>query len=385
MFEYSWDEFIELYPKFKNKANNGRLPIDDDEQSKQDTLTYDDEQRRNMEERKVQVLHWFNKNLDGGTYVVFAGKDATIVEKKVGKEYPFRDKKGNPDIPVYQFMCFPGVKATYNEGLGSLLYRLHIQTKQLMNMAISATRDRVDPVYFMYTAKKDRELLENKILKAMQDKMQGGMGVVSLQRDENGNQTATKIESLIGEIMTQEFERIFAQYDLLIKRIGINIDDIPQTVDTVGQAQLAEAGANAFVQQIMEVNGDEFKRIYEGMLTDIRDHVSENDDTPIRSDRPPVKTEDGTVKFGTATLGGISQLLNTKGVTFEVKVAARSGAYPDILAERERNTEVMNALSAIAPGSPAHLRSMAKFANLRNEAVTEDDFAVPQQALPPQQ
>ena len=115
-------------------------------------------------------------------------------------------------------------------------------------MAISAVRDRVDPVYFMYVAKKDKSKLENKILNAMKDKMRGGMGIVPLERDPATGQTkGSKIESLIGENMTQEFERLFGQYDLLIKRIGINLDDIPQTINTVGQAQLAEATANSFV------------------------------------------------------------------------------------------------------------------------------------------
>ena len=298
----------------------------------------------------------------------------------VGDDYPFKDKDGNPELPGYQFMCFPSTQGQYNEGLGSLFYRIHIQLKQLLNMAVAAVQNRVDPVYLVSLETEDQGELENKILKALQDKRQGGMGIVSLGRNtRTGSPKAQQIQSLIGENMTSEFERMLTQYDLLIKRIGINLDDIPQTVDTATQAQLAEQAANGFVEQIMEINADEIKRVYEGLLTDIRDFVDEDDDTLIRSDVEPVREEGQEVTANSPTLGGISMALNE--FSFEVIVEKRSGSHPNFLADLQRTKENSERLGVVAPGSKAHIAAETRFLQLRGQEIQEGDLKSEQ---PPQ-
>ena len=66
---------------------------------------------------------------------------------------------------------------------------------------------------------------------------------------------------------------------------------------------------------------------------------------------------------------------------------SRSGAYPDPLAEMERNRETLFQLAQFVPGSPAHKRALAKFASMRGEALTELDLEIapPEQGAPPPQ
>lgn len=374
-YVYSRDEFNRIYPDYADKVANGVVPVEDVDENAQETLSHTFDQKNEMDDDEIEVLHWYKKSLD--LYVIFAGANATIIERLEGADYPFRKSNGTTELPVYQFMCFPSTKGFYNYGLGNLFYRLHIQEKQLMNMAIAAIRDRVDPVYFMRISKTYESEIRNNILKALQDKAKGGMGIVPLGKDASGNEKASPIQSLIGEVMTQEFERLFSQYDLMVKRIGINLDDVPQAnVDTVGQAQLREEAANSFVKQIMENNGHEFKRIYEGLLTDIRDYVDASDPTPVRSNRSVKADDGGEVQLTTTTLGAVSEVLNK--YDFEVVVDARSGSYPDVIAELARSKDMLDTLSQLAPGSPAHLRQVVDFAKLRGRSISEDELQLPQ-------
>ena len=130
MIEMSWDEFVVEYPEYEDIATHGTISVDVDEYSKTESISFDEDQKREMEDKKIQLMLFWNKSLE--IFVVFAGRDCTIVELQEGSEYPFRDVDRNPMLPVFQFMTFPGTKATYNEGLGSLLYKLHIQMKELM-------------------------------------------------------------------------------------------------------------------------------------------------------------------------------------------------------------------------------------------------------------
>ncbi|MCT4592423.1 MAG: hypothetical protein N4A36_03540 [Candidatus Gracilibacteria bacterium] len=336
---YTIDQFKTYYPDFSNQDIRGDLPFFKDQ---------DPDQQENY----VQVAEYFSKSTE--TYQVFAGKDATILKDCIGEDYPFRDAKEKAYIPFLHFICFPSLNSIYNVGLGNLFYKLHEETRRLINMAISAVSERVDPIYTIAMKKNKVAEFQNWLYKAMEAKSRGDMGIIPVDIDDDGQLEYGKVNSIIGEQLTTEFERLYDQYDKIIKRIGINLDDFSATNDTARHAMIREENSNAFVKQIMEQNAEMFRFAIEATLTAIRDFIP-HDNT--------IEVKEGI------TLGMISEILEK--YEFRIEVDSRSGSYPSNVYEISKMDELLNILPI---QSKAYQSTLVKKANLLGLNITSQDL-----------
>lgn len=330
-FLYSLDEFKKLYPEAK-EVLIGRVPVAD----------RDTDEEKNL----IEVLHYYCKSAE--KYLVLAGANAITLQEIIGNDYPFRDKNQQVYLPLLQFICFPSLRGVYNSGLGNLLYSLHIETRKLMNMAISAISNRVDPLYTITMKKSKIAEFRNWVYKALEAKSRGEMGIVPVEIDESGQAEYGQVRSIIGAELTSEFERLFDKYDQIVKRIGINLDEIATVQnDTARHAILREENANSFVRQIMEQNAEEFRFAIECILTSIRDFVPHDDEK----------------------LGKVSELLNK--YDFIVEVDSRSGAYPGHTVELARIDEMIKVLPT---KSEAYKKALLSRAKLLGVDISAEDL-----------
>lgn len=380
-FEYSYDEFVRIFPEVEGTVSSGALPFGkDDPRAESDSHTWNQEQEK--ESRKIEVGYYLNRSHNLMT--VFAGRYATIIAEG---ELTMKDNKSKPILPVFQLICFPTPRGFYNWGYGHLLARPHRVMRQFLNAATAAVIDRIDPMLYTELPEDEKDQLSAKIEEAMAQKALGKMAIVVFDK-KVGETTPVKIEALIGEQLTGDFERLYETYKTEILQMGINLDDIPQqSVDTATQATLREQSINSHVEQIMEGNGHTFEKMYELILTSIRDMTPEDNQFPLRFAEPltPEDIEQINAEFGDIlgeevteirpTLGFVSSILKKYKVTVDVDL--RSGAYPDIVSEMARTKELADMLGAVMPGSPAHIRTIRRLAKISGEDFKDEDFAVP--------
>lgn len=350
-YHYSVEGFKKAYPEFAKKEIKGAVPFYD--------FAVDDEKKD-----FVQVVHYYSKRDE--RYIVLAGAEALTIKEASGVSYPFHDLGGRPYLPLLHFVCFPSLSGFYNAGLGNLLYNLHVETRRLMNMAIAAIANRVDPLYTITMKKSKIAEFQNWVYKALEAKSRGEMGIIPMEVDENGQGEYGQVRSLIGERMSSEFERLFAQYDQIVKRIGINLDDLGYDGGTARQALIREESANGFVRQIMEQNAAELRFAIESVLSAIRDFVPHDDKTLVA-----VAAKVGGEPVKGVTLGMVSEILGR--YEFCVEVDSTSGAYPSHVAELGRIDELIGFLPA---GSAAQKRAILKKSRLLGFAVDEGELAV---------
>jgi hypothetical protein len=361
-YTYSWDDVVEQFEGAEEGAMPGTLPfgIDDDD----DNDEYSDEQKHEINERETEVLYYRNKSLD--VSYCFIGANAYMVENK-------------RELNLFHLKCFESQEGFYNRGIGELFYKLHETYREVMNKALSAVDDILSPIYVMSGASRRQNDIQDKVAKAVIDKAKGGKGIVFLDDTMDGQ---VRVERLIGDSIPNELERIYAQLDKEVKRIGINIDDIFfEKNQTLGQTQIAEANANAFIEQRIDINTGEFRRIYTSILEDIREYVTENDETPIEISNTELLAQ--STGDTIPTLGTIAKIL--KKYDFYVEVDLKSGSFPSKLTQLQNNAEILQNIALIAPGSKAHMRELKEFARLRGRIVSDDEIQAPQVQPPEKQ
>jgi hypothetical protein len=391
-FDYEWDEFLRIFPYAKGVAASGRLPMTKDQYEREKT-TWDQESSK--EDRIVEAGYYFSKSQNKS--VIFAGRQASVIDESEGTILTDSDK--NNILPLFQFICFPTPRGIYNWGLMHLLLRIHNTMQVFINASTSSVVNRLDPLYYANLKSEEVQKLNERIEQALYDHANTGFGIVAFDKG-SGIDAPTKIEALLGDQLTGDFERIMQTYKNEVLQLGINLDDIPQaTVDTATQATLREQATNAIVLQIMEGNGFTFKKIYELIANSIRDLTAEDNSYTLRFDEKFTEEEltdlqkfvDEEIGAGqinvkernlNITLGFVSRILKKWKCTIDVEL--RSGAYPDIVSELARTKELVDIFSAIAPGSPAHKKMIQKLAKISGESFGEGDFSVPQAEQPQQ-
>jgi len=385
-FDYEFDEFYRIFPYGEGKVEAGKLPMTEDLYDKEKTTI---NQETSKEERLIQVGYFFTKSKN--KTIVFAGRKATFIDEAEGTI--FQDSNKNNILPLFQFICFPTPRGIYNWGVMHVLLRIQKAMLVFVNAATSSVMGRIDPLYYANLSEAEVQSLNERIEQALYAHANNGYGIVAFD-EKAGMGKMTKIETLLGEQLTGDFERIMNAYKTEILQLGINLDDIPQqTVDTATQATLREQATNAIILQIMEGNGFTFKKIYEMIANSIRDLSDEKNTYPIRMDEEFSEKEidelqafvdeelgqgqiDVRKKKLNITLGFVSRIMKKWKCTIDVDL--RSGAYPDIVSELARTKELSDMLAMIAPGSPAHKKMIKKLAKMSGEAFSEEDFQVQQ-------
>lgn len=365
VYKYTWDEAVELYPELEKTGGPGKIPRSDADLEDLDET--EDQELNQDSQREIEIAHYYNKSKE--RYTIFAGSALTVLEDLEGKEYPFV-MKGEPYIPFIHFMGFPASEGFYNYGLGHILYKLAIVTRQLSNKATNYAMDNVDPIRIMNIPQGESAKFFNKILSAEEARASGRKGFIINEygnADPEGGQT--RIETLSSDALTQEWERLFNMFDREIKRLGINLDDVDRgAARTATQIIAEEENSDLFVKQILEQNASEFKFVYTLTLDFISKFISKNNKTPLNL-TTKITVDGQEMRMDDITLGMVADEIKKRN--YFVKVNSRSGAIPSNLM---RQAQISRTLQFLPRGSPAQLRLVQQLAALDDNEVSLEEI-----------
>jgi|TARA_R100001530_G_scaffold10633_1_gene10457 hypothetical protein len=370
VFTYSKDNFDEMWPD--NNEVMGVIPRNRDE--KEQIKDIDQELK---DEDKVEVAHSYD--LTTKTHVIFAGTQSKVLQEDEGDDYPFV-MEGEEYIPIVQFMCMPSSEGFYNEGIGAMVYKLAMISRELLNMEVNHLQDNVYPITHVNIPKGEAAKYFNKLKAAHQMRSVGKKGYVAMEYDPNSpNSERVTSESLLTNNLFNEWQNVFDRLDGELRRLGINIDELDVAGDKTATEILAlEENANAFVKQIMEYNATESKFAAKATLDMITEFVGKKDKTPLNLAVKIPLASGAEAQVGQITLGMISEELKVNH--YWVNINSRSGAIPS---NNVLRAEINSVLPFMQPGSPAWKRAVGQLSQLSNFDAQADEFLLEQQVETP--
>jgi len=366
----SWDEACQEYPQIKKKGGVGEIKryLNGEKELERDYL-----QTYKTAEDKVEIAHYYN--ISKRNYTVFAGPAATILKQEKGESYPFV-MKGEPYIPILQFICMPSSKGFYNHGVGSMLYELAVMTQRLMNLALGHIEDNTYPITLVNVPKGEAGKFFNKLRSAHEMRRVGRKGYVAMEYD-NDNPNAGRVDSqaLLTNNLFQEWNVMFDRLYDEVKRLGINLDEGERNTDpTATQVISEEENANMFVKQVMEYNASETQFSVDLTMDFMQKFISPDNNTPINS-TTRIDMQEDQVRADQFTYGAIVDELGKN--KYFTKVNARSGAIPSNIMQQ---AQIQRAMQVAPPGSPAFTKLSLKWMRLNDQDVRAEDVAPQEQA-----
>jgi len=362
IYSYSADEYFQKYPKMKRKTGVGKI-MRTATKDQQRTISQD----THMEDL-IEEAHSYD--LSTRTYVIYAGSGNTIREKYTGDNYPFI-KDGEPYIPILQFICIPSSEGFWNYGIGHMIYKLAIISRQLMNMEVSHLSYNVNPIELVSLSQGQAAKFFNRLKNAEKMQAQGKRAFVPLERtaQDDGNVTS---QTLLSQNLFNEWQAVYDRLDQEIRRCGINIDELDVAgTKTATEVLALEENSNSFVKQVMEWNASETQQAVEITMDMIKEFIPKGNKTPINM---TTKLEIGgkMQRPEGITLGMVSEELKSRN--YFVEVNARTGAIPS-------NVMMLNKLSLMLPmaqpGSPAQTKITEAIAQLQGIDIPGSEFMAP--------
>jgi hypothetical protein len=375
IFSMSYGEACKQFPLMKKKGGSGQIPrqlarnvLKETGRSYLQTVKLDD---------ITEIGFFFD--IRNRRYTVFGGTACTVLKDLKDDKYPFVDKDGMPYIPVGQFMCMPAAEGFYNHGLGDILYRLAIVTRQLQNMSIGHAEDSVYPITLVNIAQGEAAKFFNNLQQANKMRQVGKKPVVAIEYDPNNpNSGRVSTQSLLTEALMKEWQDLYEQIAREIRRLGINLDDIEERTDmTEMQIRAQEESTNAWIKQIMEYNASEMEFAVEITMDFIKKFIGKRNKFPINFPTKVRDDEGNEYQPQDITLGMVADEL--KKNNYYVVVNSRSGAVPSNVMEIQ---ELQSMLSITPPGTEAWMELWQNMARLNNRDVDKKMLIPPQQEQP---
>lgn len=372
IFTYSWGDLIKTWPEAEKIAGLGKIPRGDSYNQLERTDVQD-----KLLEDEVEVAYAYD--IVNNNFTVFAGQACTVLQEENGDDYPFI-KDGEPYIPVSQFICMPASEGFYNHGIGSMVYKLSIISRRLMNMELGHIEDNTYPIELVSVPQGEAAKFFGKLKQAHNMRAAGKKGYAVIERDPTDpNGSAVSSQSLLTQSLVSEWQMVFDQLDREIRRCGINIDELePGASATATEILALEENSNAFVKQIMEYNASESQFMVELTMDFIKKFIGKKDKTPVDMTTQVVVDGVELDVSGMITMGQVADEL--KKNRYFVKVNSRTGAIPS---NAMRRAQIANIFPAAAPGSLAQKTLIGQLAALENIDLKGEDF-LPQAAPTPE-
>lgn len=377
-FTYSKAEFDELYPDFKDKVAPGMIRRNFNIKEQVKTIQQEIEQ-----EDEVEVAWSFD--LDTLTFVVFAGAGETIIkrfktdDKSSDGDYPFV-LNGDAYIPILQFICIPSSEGFFNHGIGSLLFRLSIITRRLMNMELGHIEDNVYPIELITVPQGEGAKFFGKMKKAHKMRIASKKAFAVFERDPNdpnGNEVTSR--TLTTPNLFNEWAAVFDRLVNELRRLGINVDELDIGQQKTATEVLAlEENSNSFVRQTMEYNASESQFAVELTMDMIKEFIPKSNKSKLNLTINIQKDED-EMRADFVTLGQVSDEL--KKNNYFVKINSKSGTIPSGVVLRAQISEM---IPFAQPGSKAQVLLTRRLSELNDLDIPgEDFFAAPEPTSPP--
>lgn len=369
IYRYTMKEFDNEFPDMKGKVAPGEIPRTSKE-------------RKQLEKTWLQTTYDEDDTIEVGYRIgldkkmaVFAGSASTEVRDFSGEDFPYM-MDGKPFMPVLHFKFFPSSEGYYNYGIGHMLYDLAILTAQMDNMAYNHAGDNIFPITFVNSPTKNSSKLFNEILKAHEMRAAGGKGYV-VSENPLGQGAGVTVEAFQSPPITGEWERAFSRLEQQIERMGFKLDMPDLGANPNQMSIMAEQEAtDAPIKQIIEFNASEFEMAVNMTMSAMREHIEDDDETPINS-TVDIEAGDGNIPMRGFPLGWIAKELRDN--KYFVVVNSRDGTIPSNVMEQ---AQISKTMSTLAPGTPAWNKMSLKQARLNGQNLSKEDLMPPQQPAP---
>jgi hypothetical protein len=343
----------------------GKIPVDEREYLRNNKT---DRQQSLERERNVEIGHYYNIKAEEPTYTIFAGSMATIIKEYKGKDYPFF-LDGEPFIPLVNFKMFPVPKGFYGRGL-HVVYDYSNILEKLRNLALLHVKDNVNPINIINVQGKKESVL-NQIFNARELQKQNEKGYVINEINSVGGSTANaNITTLRTDVLTAEYERILADLDREMKRLGISLDDVDVPASQTATATVSENVAeNEFTRQVQRQNEQAYRYLDLYTMAIMQDQIKEDSKATIITHAELTKGEEVNAPGETPerlkiTMGDAVRVMN------ENKIAVKMN-----ISEVEQLERALPALQ----GTKAFSELLARKLRLDGLNIQEEDLLPPEQ------
>jgi hypothetical protein len=373
VYQSTWDQFVKLFPSAAKTAGIGVIPrpagIGKD--TSQSWL-----QQVDQPARLIEWCYYFD--LEHQAYVLFAGANCTIIEKKMGKDYPYILNKGQkyekPYIPVSHYMCLDGSEGFYNRGVLDYAYDLAITYRKLYNMLYQSVEDNVYPLELVNLPEDEADEFFGKVEAAYHERSLGRRAMIPIKQNGLSNQNVS-MQAFYTTALINEAEGIFNRISLEFKRMGIYLDEPEEGGVTATEILSNIEKSNAFVREIMEKNASEIEFELEVALDMTKTTIKPSEKTQLNL-TTMIKAPDGQpLRADVLTLGMAAKEFKARNWFFTVN--SRSGVVPSNAMQQAKISQV---IASTLPGSPTQREALKAMVEL-NDFDWMDDEATPNQPM----
>lgn len=378
LYNYSWDEFIQIYPNAEKIATSGDLPL----WTETDKIDYTDTQDSEITERNVQVGHYYNRSKK--VYTVFAWAWCTKLQEYRDAKYPFIKNKGKFNeesyIPLLHFMCFPSSEWFYNHWVWEKVYQIWQLQEEVKNNGYKAMRRNINSpsIYNIANWTADEFFAQLEQVEALNEIWEDWFIVNEMQAWDNASKA--NVEWMSAPSITQDYQIMLEDLekelnDMWISLQGTNTD----SWKTARALLIEEENKEKTIVSIMEQNTSEWQFAIELVLEYIK-KIPSSDNTPVVLTNE-VTMEDGTkqdineVLDEAVTLWDIADEFRKN--QYRVVIDSRSWTYQSKVSQAIRLQQMIN-LTAWDP--EAQKKLVNKMWKLYNLDMWESKQQQPQEA-----
>lgn len=341
-FQMDYDEFMDVFPELYGKANIGQLPT----QEYWPWLTAPEtpEQQQLTKLRKIEFGYYYNKRKK--IYAMIAGSNAYKVFEYKGKEYPyvFWDTQ-EAYIPVLHFKGWSKPSGIYGAGVCVIAYSLDALWQELHNRASAQGLDNLNPIRIINMPPSQRQNLFKKIEMATAIRDAGGSPLVINEIDPAvggsaaGNMQLGALQTMATPVLTNEFERLLTQANLICGYLGVKIDDLmtPSADKPLGTTELELEAEGKTAKFLIDINESEFEIAVRMAMDAIARDIDDDDETHIRN----------SIKVMKEDHNGMPIMDPLTGLPKMERVKATRGAAAQCLREHRWRVEINTASGAV--------------------------------------
>ncbi len=381
IYNYSWDQFCEMYPDAETKATKWNIPTVDSE-----NLQYSDIQEAETTERNIEVAHYYNKVKK--IYTVFAWSTATKILEFKWDKYPFIKNRWKIDesayIPLLHFMCFPSIEWFYNYWIAEKIYQIDQLKEEIKNNWYRAMRRNINApqVYNIASGSSDEFFAQFELVQELNKKWEDWIIVNEVSKWDSSSKA--NVESLTAPAVTQDLQIMIADLEDELVDMWINLKwNSTDAWKTARALLIEEENKERTIIAILEQNTSEWQFAIELVIEYIKS-IPKSDDTPV--------IIDSEVELDNWEMKKVSEMLKNpitlwdiweefRKHDYRVLIDSRSGSYQSKVTEAIR----LNQLIWLTAWTPAQKKIIKSFWKLYWKADLFKEEAQPQQEWVPQE
>lgn len=277
--EYQNSQLFSMWKDLEGKVTIGALPTIDanglnakeTEMQKQITLA------QRTEYAYAYDIDYLAEDGERGLYMTFCGKNMYVHKNLSGKNYPWRDRDGNPTKPYGHLVCFTKVKGFVGYGILQIVYKLGEMHRTLTNMGITYTLSNTNPVRIVATTQSESEFAGN--FSRAQRRAKEGKVPIMVNKDgkEFGGVSTLQSNPIINEL-----NAVLALIEKDLMQMGFNLNDIStDTQKTLGALQLEVAASTSLVTYIQKENSHPLEVLLQMFVQALKERKKDDSDIKL--------------------------------------------------------------------------------------------------------